>query len=130
MRLIVLFSTLLFLLCSGGCCHQNVNSCSIDISGDWNYTSDYEYLRSGTITFSQTDCMFKGVNPDHTFYGIIIGNEVRLTVLVTGETMEGIVMRVEGSYFEGPVDQQRRITGLYTRPNGENGSWMASDRSR
>ena len=117
-RTILIIFAMLTLSCSG-CVGLMGNHCCADISGTWNFHDGA--VTSRPITFEQTGCTFSGVTPGDTIHGTIYGNEVHLTQLVTGETMEGPVLRAECSYFDG-----RKIIGVFTTPEGETGEWIAS----
>ena len=123
MKKVMFILAMLTLYCSG-CVMHNCTSTCVDLTGTWRYWIGQHNLPSGdTITLEQADCTFSGSNPKHTIHGIVLGNEVRLTQLITGETTEGFARRVEGSYHEGSMGNGR-ISGMYTSSRGEIGSWV------
>lgn len=112
------------ILCCSGCVTLECGSCSADLSGTWNYyvgksgTSDPAL--TGTVTLTQTGHIFSGANEGWTINGTVFGNDVHLTMVVTGEALMGYVLRAEGNFFDG-----QKIATVFTTSDGKSGYWNA-----
>lgn len=128
MRYLVTLSTLLVLVSSGCSLHHKSLPCTVNIDGAWSYSYIYfpDTLTRKETTFEQTGCTFSGVDPSYTIIGTIVGNEIHLVQMVTGETQEGWLMRVEGHYYEGTTGKGK-ITGMYSTSDGKTGAWYANE---
>lgn len=113
----------LLILCCSGCATLKCEPPSVDLTGTWKYyvgkLHDPAGYTTQTITLNQTGNTFSGVNQANTINGTVIGNNVHLTLVITGETMEGYVLRAEGNYFDG------KIAAVFTASNGKTGYWNA-----
>ena len=116
---------IVFFVGLSGCARFRCGTCSANISGTWGYYvskhNDPNVPIRRTVTLNQIGYDFSGVNDYHTINGTVLGNRVYLTLVVTGETMEGYVLEAEGSYFDG-----RKIAAVFTTSHGETGAWLAT----
>ncbi len=114
---------LLFLF-STGCARFYCGNCTADLSGTWEYrfgvSGTLEPPSTGTITLNQDGYTFSGSNDSWAVNGTVFGNDVQLTMVVTGEELMGYVLRAEGTYLN-----ERMIATVFTTSDGKSGYWNA-----
>ena len=95
--------------------------CDANISGKWTYSllKDNVPYKSETVSFVQTGKSVKAVGMHYTLVGSLRGQWLDLTLVVSGEELEGYVMKV-GASVDG-----KRITGVFQDSFGDVGSFVA-----